>query len=144
MKMSLFKDIVLGIDIGGTTCKCRVFATDGTLVYKDEIPTRKDDGGSLILSDIKETVKDKEFMTVLDMHAIVVKTLDKYNQHVANSYREYRNYKVDFVKMLDEVYNKAQKIMYLGDKENSNTDSALVTTKRSLVYNELNLSLIHI
>ena len=22
MKMSLFKDIVLGIDIGGTTCKC--------------------------------------------------------------------------------------------------------------------------
>ena len=41
MKMSLFKDIVLGIDIGGTTCKCGVFTTDGTLVYKDEIPTRR-------------------------------------------------------------------------------------------------------
>lgn len=94
-----------------------------------------------ILSDIREVVKDKEFVPVLDMHAIVVKTLDKYNQHVANSYREYRNYKVDFVKMLDEVYNKAQKIMYLGDKENSNTDSTLVTTKRSLVYNELNKEL---
>ena len=53
MKMSLFKDIVLGIDIGGTTCKCGVFTTDGTLVYKDEIQTRKDEGGSLILSDIK-------------------------------------------------------------------------------------------
>lgn len=58
MKMSLFKDIVLGIDIGGTTCKCGVFTTDGTLVYKDEIPTRKDDGGSLILSDIKEHIPE--------------------------------------------------------------------------------------
>ena len=59
MKMSLFKDIVLGIDIGGTTCKCGVFTTDGTLVYKDEIPTRKDEGGSLILSDIKEHIPKK-------------------------------------------------------------------------------------
>ena len=57
-KMSLFKDIVLGIDIGGTTCKCGVFTTDGTLVYKDEIPTRKDEGGSLILADIKEHIPE--------------------------------------------------------------------------------------
>lgn len=31
--------------------------------------------------------------------------------------------------------------MYIGDKENSNTDSALVSTKRSLIFNELNKSL---
>lgn len=94
-----------------------------------------------ILDDIYNIVKDKETVTVLEMHGIVVKVLDRYNQSVANSYREYRNYKSDFVNMLDEVYNKAQKIMYLGDKENSNTDSALVTTKRSLIYNELNKEL---
>ena len=46
------KSIVLGIDIGGTTCKCGVFTTDGELLYKDEIATRKDEGGSLILSDM--------------------------------------------------------------------------------------------
>ena len=40
--------------------------------------------------------------------------------------------------MLDEVYKKSQSIMYIGDKENSNTDSALVSTKRSLIFNELN------
>ena len=40
--------------------------------------------------------------------------------------------------MLDDVYRKAQNIMYIGDKENSNTDSALVATKRSLIYNQLN------
>ena len=39
--------------------------------------------------------------------------------------------------MLDEVYKKSQSIMYIGDKENSNTDSALVSTKRSLIFNEL-------
>ena len=43
--------------------------------------------------------------------------------------------------MLDDVYRKAQNIMYIGDKENSNTDSALVATKRSLIYNQLNKEL---
>ncbi|MDE6733306.1 MAG: anaerobic ribonucleoside-triphosphate reductase, partial [Oscillospiraceae bacterium] len=53
----------------------------------------------------------------------------------------YRNYKQDFVHMLDEVYVKSQSIMYIGDKENSNSDSALVSTKRSLIFNELNKEL---
>ena len=34
------KSIVLGIDIGGTTCKCGVVTTDGELLYKDEIPAQ--------------------------------------------------------------------------------------------------------
>ena len=63
------------------------------------------------------------------------------NPIVAKSYRDYRNYKQDFVQMLDEVYKKSQSIMYIGDKENSNTDSALVSTKRSLIFNELNKEL---
>ena len=57
------------------------------------------------------------------------------------SYRNYRNYKKDFVHMLDKVYQESQKIMYIGDKENSNADSALVSTKRSLIFNELNKEL---
>ena len=40
------------------------------------------------------------------------------------------------------VYKKSQSIMYIGDKENSNTDSALVSTKRSLIFNELNKELV--
>lgn len=52
------KNIVLGIDVGGTTCKCGVFSISGELLYKDEIPTRKDEGGSLILSDIKAHIPD--------------------------------------------------------------------------------------
>ena len=75
------------------------------------------------------------------MHNIVEGALERVNPQVAKSYRDYRNYKQDFVQMLDEVYIKSQSIMYIGDKENSNTDSALVSTKRSLIFNELNKEL---
>ena len=75
------------------------------------------------------------------MHNLVESALEDIKPDVAKSYRDYRNYKIDFVKMLDDVYRKAQNIMYIGDKENSNTDSALVATKRSLIYNQLNKEL---
>lgn len=78
---------------------------------------------------------------ISQMHNLVEGALEKVNPQVAKSYRDYRNYKQDFVQMLDEVYKKSQSIMYIGDKENSNTDSALVSTKRSLIFNELNKSL---
>ena len=78
---------------------------------------------------------------ISQMHNIVEGALEKVNPVVAKSYRDYRNYKQDFVHMLDEVYKKSQSIMYIGDKENSNTDSALVSTKRSLIFNQLNKEL---
>lgn len=82
-----------------------------------------------------------EEITIAQMHNIVESALEQTNAAVAKSYKDYRNYKVDFVHMLDEVYKKSQSIMYIGDKENSNTDSALVSTKRSLIFNELNKEL---
>lgn len=75
------------------------------------------------------------------MHNIVEQVLEEIKPIVAKSYRDYRNYKQDFVRMLDDVYKKSQSIMYIGDKENSNTDSALVSTKRSLIFNQLNKEL---
>ena len=49
--------IIFGIDVGGTTCKCGTFSEEGELLRKEEIPTRKDEGGSLILPDISEYIK---------------------------------------------------------------------------------------
>lgn len=78
---------------------------------------------------------------IATMHHIVETALDIVDPRVAKSYRDYRNYKQDFVHMLDDVYRKSQSIRYIGDRDNANTDSALVPTQRSLIYNELNREL---
>ncbi len=85
--------------------------------------------------------KNVDEISIAEMHNIVEGALEATNPAVAKSYKDYRNYKQDFVHMLDEVYVKSQSIMYIGDKENSNSDSALVSTKRSLIFNELNKEL---
>ncbi len=84
---------------------------------------------------------DKDQIPIPIMHNIVESALEQVKPIVAKSYRDYRNYKQDFVRMLDDVYKKSQSIMYVGDKENANTDSALVSTKRSLIFNQLNKEL---
>ncbi len=83
----------------------------------------------------------KENIEIIKIHSIVESALEDVNPKVAKSYRDYRNYKIDFVTMLDKVFQESQRIMYIGDKENANADSALVSTKRSLIFNELNKEL---
>ena len=53
------KKYVFGIDVGGTTIKCGLFQTDGTLLEKWEIPTRTEHDGDQILPDVAKTVLDK-------------------------------------------------------------------------------------
>lgn len=84
---------------------------------------------------------DNEEVPVSFIHSVVERTLLDLYPTVGQSYQQYRNYKLDFVHMMDEVYEKSQSIMYIGDKDNANTDSALVATKRSLVFNVLNKEL---
>jgi ribonucleoside-triphosphate reductase (formate) len=85
----------------------------------------------LVENDLNDT-------EIYEMHHIVESVLEEFNPLIAKSYRDYRNYKTDFVHMLDKVYQKSQAIRYIGDNSNANTDSALVPTQRSLIYNELN------
>lgn len=81
---------------------------------------------------------DLEDTEIYEMHNIVESVLEEFHPVVAKMYKEYRNYKKDFVHMMDKVYKKSQTIRYIGDKNNANTDSALVATKRSLIFGELN------
>ena len=50
---------VFGVDIGGTTVKIGFFSTEGELLDKWEITTRKDEGGAYILSDIAASIESK-------------------------------------------------------------------------------------
>lgn len=97
---------------------------------------------TLILNDVWTMITenydaDDGEIEIYDMHNIVEAVLEEDYPKVAKMYKEYRNYKKDFVHMMDNVYAKSQTIRYIGDKSNANTDSALVATKRSLIYNEL-------
>lgn len=74
---------------------------------------------------------------VAKIHNIVEEVLNSIYPKVAQSYKEYRNYKTDFASMLDEVYQKTKSIMYHGDRENANSDSSLVSTQQSLIRGEL-------
>ena len=96
-----------------------------------------------ICSHVNSSVlaENENNIDISKMHCIVENALEDVNPKVAKSYRNYRDYKIDFVTMLDKVYQESQRIMYIGDKENSNADSALVSTKRSLIFNQLNKEL---
>ena len=53
------KDYVFGVDIGGTTVKLGFFKSEGELLDKWEIPTRKDEGGRFILPDVAASLEAK-------------------------------------------------------------------------------------
>ncbi|MCF0106473.1 MAG: ROK family glucokinase [Holdemanella sp.] len=53
------KTYAFGVDIGGTTVKIGLFNTSGALLEVWEIPTRTEDNGKNILSDINEAITKK-------------------------------------------------------------------------------------
>lgn len=94
-----------------------------------------------VLNEVDEEDFENDEVPVGFIHNIVEKTLLDLFPKVGYQYQQYRNYKLDFVHMMGTVYEKSQSIRYIGDKSNANTDSALVATKRSLIYNELSSEL---
>lgn len=94
-----------------------------------------------ILGFVNGVIKNKNSISINEMHVIVENALDTINDKVAKAYRDYRNYKIDFVNILDKVYKKSQSLRYIGDVSNANTDSTLIATQRSLTYGQLNKEL---
>ena len=96
---------------------------------------------SLVKDEVLSLSSDDEDLvevTVDKLHAFVEAKLLQYYPKTGEHYRQYRNYKVDFVHMMDKVYQKSQSIKYVGDVSNANTDSTMNSTQRSLIYGELN------
>lgn len=48
----------IGVDVGGTTVKVGIFTLDGVLLKKWEVPTRKENGGALILPDVAASIRE--------------------------------------------------------------------------------------
>lgn len=95
-----------------------------------------------VVNTIYKTLQaSPEPVNVATIHNMVEVALDSINADVAKSYREYRDNKASFARMLDKVYNKKLSLNFIGDRSNANSDSAIITTQRAIVYNELNSEL---
>lgn len=112
--------------------------------------TLKDDDYTKICERVFEIINEEDYyndecgcelIPVEDMHSIVENVLMELFPSVGERYIQYRNYKQDFVKMLDTVYTKEQEQRYIGDVSNANTDSTMVSTQRSLSYGLLSKEL---
>lgn len=102
--------------------------------------TEKDE--NKIVNIVKKQLQYNETpVHVNTIHNMVECALDQVNPAVAKSYREYRDNKSAFAAMLDKVYTKKLSLSFIGDRSNANADSALVTTQKAIVYNELNSEL---
>lgn len=97
-----------------------------------------DEEENKVVADVVEQCGKYELLMqdntpVVEVHKMVEKALLGVNKDVADAYRSYRNYKTDMVETFDKFYKQAQTILYQGDKENSNADSSLASTKQSLI-----------
>lgn len=72
-------------------------------------------------------------VTTEELHKIVIDALNLYAPEVGKAYQEYRDYKNTYAKAFESVKDEADTVLLLGDKENANFDSSLISTKGSLI-----------
>lgn len=95
-----------------------------------------------VVNGVRNQLKYNETAIPVDtIHNMVEHALDEINPDIAKSYREYRDNRKAWSAMLDRVYSKKLSLNFIGDRSNANSDSALVTTQKAIVYNELNSEL---
>ena len=101
-----------------------------------------DDGLSRIATEVRARLGDRTDVTVAELHELVIAVLSflQYKQ-VAEAYAEYRYYKTTYARTFEQLRQDADDVLRLGDRENANYDSSLVSTKGSLIKGYLTKSL---
>ena len=89
-------------------------------------------------------------VNVARLHNLVEQALDEVNEAVAKSYRDYRNYKNEFVyNVIEDMEMQVARTLTEEDKSNSNSNSKYISTKRTSIaqtfakemYQKMHLSL---
>ena len=95
-----------------------------------------------IVDGIMRRVKDKDAVSVAELHELVIAMLNITGfEDVAKSYAEYRYYKTNYARTFEKLRQDADDVLHLGDRENANFDSSLISTKGSLIKGYLTKSL---
>lgn len=96
----------------------------GVKLYKGEL--------NKIIENVKSNIVG-DSIDVYDLHKIVCAAIKTVNADVASSYQNYRDYKLTYAKDFEKLFQQAKDVLLLGDRENANFDSALISTKGSLI-----------
>lgn len=75
---------------------------------------------------------------VVKMHGYVEAAIREIDPDCADQYKAYRNYKVDMQEIMAEAMAESEELSYGADHSNANSDSDLISTKRSLKYKAYN------
>lgn len=87
-----------------------------------------------VILGVLSEIKDKDSVSVSELHSLVIHYLAFENfPEISKAYQEYRDYKNTYAKSFEKVKDEADTVLLLGDRENANFDSSLVSTKGSLV-----------
>lgn len=89
------------------------------------------------VTDLVEGKIEGEEVSVADLHKLVEISLDEAGfKKVAESYRQYRNYKITAIEMLEATEKKVAELQKEADRSNANADSTLTSTRRILEFQE--------
>lgn len=96
-----------------------------------------------ILDYIKNDIKEykESDIPVEIMHSFVENALSNVCKEACEEYKKYRNWKRLFAEDYEEVYQEINQLNFRGDKDNANTDSSLVSTRKTMSYSILNKKL---
>lgn len=87
-----------------------------------------------VILGVLSEIKDKDSVSVSELHSLVIHYLAFENfPEISKAYQEYRDYKNTYAKSFEKVKDEADSVLLLGDRENANFDSSLVSTKGSLI-----------
>ena len=91
--------------------------------------------GEILLNVLRDKLTvSREAITVEELHSIVELSLDNVNPAIAKSYKDYRNYKKEFgIYLMDDIERQVNQILYDVDRENANSNTAYISTKRTEV-----------
>lgn len=93
-----------------------------------------DEDKEKVVQLVKEMTKGREHITVENIHKVVERALEKVSSRVSESYRNYRNFKTEYVGgVLGDIDGQVLDVLHKVDRENSNTNTRYISTKRTNV-----------
>lgn len=87
-----------------------------------------------IISMVEKQITNEQIVSVSDLHSYVEQALDIVCSRVAKSYKDYRNYKKEFVySTIENIERKVHSMLTDVDRSNSNSNTRYISTKRTEV-----------